>query len=291
MAASSTQFNASIISKVAQYIYDHSEEAINIEALADYAGFSKYHFNRMFFAATGFQLGDFIKRQKLEKAMFLLKNGQTNILEAAMRVGYDSPSSFTRAFKTNFGCTPSDIQNGKSPLNERAGNLPPKKVIEALKLEPKWRELPETTVLGFYGVGFNEQSFSKVAGQLYKRLSELAAPLDFSELQPIGVAIDNPWVGEQTQSQFFAGFFKGLAQQQQLEHYTLQGGRYACFIHQGPHNTMWQTISQVYAHWVLPNQIRLKDQHIVQRYLNNPAETDAEKLITELYFAVESDAI
>lgn len=291
MASSPTQFNAAIISKVAQYIYDHSEEAINVEALADYAGFSKYHFNRMFFAATGFQLGEFIKRQKLEKAMFLLKSGKENILEVAMCVGYDSPSSFTRAFKNNFACTPTDIQNGKSPLNERAGTLPPKKLAEAFKLEPKWRELPQTAVLGFYGAGFNEQSFSKVAGQLYKRLSELAAPLDFSELQPIGVAIDNPWVGEQMQSQFFAGFLKGLAQQQQLEHYTLQGGRYACFSHQGPHNTMWQTISQVYAHWVLPNQIRLKDQHIVQRYLNNPADTDAEKLITELYFAVESDAI
>ncbi|MCF6459281.1 helix-turn-helix transcriptional regulator [Pseudoalteromonas sp. MMG024] len=117
MASTPTQFNAAIISKVAQYVYDHSDEAINVEALADYAGFSKYHFNRMFFAATGFQLGEFIKRQKLEKAMFLLKTGHSNILEVAMSVGYDSPSSFIRAFKTNFGCTPSDIQNGKSPLN------------------------------------------------------------------------------------------------------------------------------------------------------------------------------
>lgn len=289
MTNSTSQFNATIISQVAQYIYDHSEEAINIEGLADYAGFSKYHFNRLFFAATGFQLGDFIKRQKLEKAMFLLKTGHSNILEVAMSVGYDSPSSFTRAFKTNFGCTPSDIQNGKSPLNVRAGTLPPKKLTEAFKLEPIWRELPETTVLGFYGVGFNEQSFSKVAGQLYKRLSELAAPLDFSELQPIGVAIDNPWVGEQTQSQFFAGFINGLTQAQQLDNYSLHAGRYACFTHKGPHSTMWQTISQVYAHWVLPNQIRLKDQHIVQYYLNNPADTPPQELITELYFAVESD--
>ena len=223
--------------------------------------------------------------------MFLLKTGHSNILEVAMSVGYASPSSFTRAFKTNFGCTPSDIQNGQSPHNERAGNLPPKKVSDAFTLEPIWRELPETTVLGFYGTGFTEQSFSNLAGQLYARLTSLAEPLSFNELQPIGVAIDNPWVGKQTQSQFFAGFLNGLTQQQKLESYKLQSGRYACFRHQGPHNTMWQTISQVYAHWVLPNQIRLKDQHIVQRYINNPADTDAEKLITELYFAVEIDAI
>lgn len=289
MTNSTSQFNATIISQVAQYIYDHSEEAINIEGLADYAGFSKYHFNRLFFAATGFQLGDFIKRQKLEKAMFLLQNGGNNILDVALSAGYDSPSSFTRAFKTNFGCTPTDILNGKSPLNVRAGNLPPKKLAKNTALVPTWRDLSDTNIWGLYGTGFTEQSFSNVAGQLYQRLAELAEPLDFSELQPIGVAIDNPWVGEQTQSQFFAGFVKGLTQAQQLDSYTLHAGRYACFTHKGPHSTMWQTISQVYAHWVLPNQIRLKDQHIVQYYLNNPADTPPQELITELYFAVESD--
>lgn len=290
MAYSPSQFNAEIISKVAQYIYEHSEQAINIEELARYAGFSKYHFNRLFFAATGFQLGEFIKRQKLEKAMFLLKNGHTNILEVAISVGYDSPSSFTRAFKTNFDRTPTDILNGNLPINMRAGNLPPKKVSEGAKLTPVWRDLPQTRVLGLYGSGFSEQSFSKVAGQLYSRLTELAEPLDFGELQPIGIAIDNPWVGEQKQSQFFAGFRQGLeGAKHQIDHYVLQSGRYACFTHKGPHSTMWQTISQVYARWVLPNQIRLKDQHIVQSYLNNPKDTPSQDLITELYFSVEDN--
>ncbi|MFT6692196.1 MAG: AraC family transcriptional regulator [Colwellia sp.] len=50
---------------------------------------------------------------------------------------------------------------------------------------------------------------------------------------------------------------------------------------------MWQTISKVYAQWVLANSIKLKDQQIVQLYLNNPMETEPEALKTELYFAVE----
>jgi AraC family transcriptional regulator len=53
---------------------------------------------------------------------------------------------------------------------------------------------------------------------------------------------------------------------------------------------MWQTISQVYAQWVLPNNIKLKDQQIVQLYLNNPLEIEPAALQTALYFAVEDIA-
>ena len=287
------QVHGQIIGQVAQYVFDHSDQPISLDQLARYTGFSKYHFNRIFFAATGFQLGEYIQRQKLEKAMHLLKRGQGNILEVALSVGYESASSFTRAFKTNFGCTPTAIMNGDvaidnaSFINDRAGVLAPKKRLSETGLEPVWKTLEGTRVIGLYGRGFEQQSFSQVAGQLFQRLSEIAAPLNFDQLQPIGVAIDNPWVGEQAETSYFAGFLSGLDPvADELEHYDWQAGRWACFMHQGPHSTMWQTISQVYAQWVLPNQIKLKDQHIIQRYINSPQVVAADELLTELYFAV-----
>jgi AraC family transcriptional regulator len=143
-------------------------------------------------------------------------------------------------------------------------------------------------VYGFYGKGFNEQSFSAVAGKLYGRLAAIAEPLSYEELQPIGVSVDNPWMGEQTESRFFAGFVEGLSTpHEKLVTFNWRSGRWACFTHTGSHDCMWQTISQVYAQWVLPNSIKLKDQQIVQLYLNNPMETEPEALKTELYFAVE----
>ncbi|MAG77557.1 MAG: AraC family transcriptional regulator [Colwelliaceae bacterium] len=290
MSASLNNYNAKIISQVGQYIYDHSDEAISLDALASYTGFSKYHFNRMFFAATGYQLGEFIQRHKLEKALNLIKSGSSNITDVALSVGYESPSSFTRAFKKCFSLTPSDVAQGLAPSNERAIGLKPKKLLEGQIIEPHWKLLPEVQLLGLYGKGFNEQSFSKLAGELYGKLSQLAEPLSYQELQPVGVSIDNPWMGEQAESQFFAGFVNGLAMHQdKLEIYPWSAGRWACFTHIGPHNCMWQTISQVYAQWVLPNNIQLKDQHIVQLYLNNPLETAPEELQTELYFAVEDE--
>lgn len=282
--------NAKIISLVGQYIYDHSDQPISLDALAEYTGYSKFHFNRIFFAATGFQLGEFIQRQKLEKSLHLLKQGNNNIIDVALSVGYDSPSSFSRAFKKNFSITPRDIIRGILPTNERAGSLTPKKILTDKKINPIWKRLQTRKIYGFYGKGFSEQSFSALAAKLYGRLAYMAAPLTYSQLQPIGVSVDNPWVGEQTESRFFAGFVEGLSEHQNtLEVFNWQAGNWACFTHIGPHDTMWQTISQVYSQWVLPNNIKLKDQQIVQLYLNNPVETKPDLIKTELYFAVEEN--
>jgi AraC family transcriptional regulator len=45
--------NIKIISQVGQYIYDHSDQTISLKDLAQYTGFSKYHFNRIFFCGNG----------------------------------------------------------------------------------------------------------------------------------------------------------------------------------------------------------------------------------------------
>lgn len=283
--------NDKIISQVAQYVYSHSDQPISLDSLAEYTGFSKYHFNRLFFAATGFQLGEFIQRQKLEKALYLIKQGNHNILDVALCTGYDSPSSFSRVFKKHYSVTPTDVARGVLPRNERAGDLKPKKNMPNGKITPKWKDLPLRNVLGLYGKGFSEQSFSSIAGKLYGRLAAMAEPLDYSQLQPIGVSVDNPWIGEQKESRFFAGFLNGLDDHNDsLEVFDWQAGKWACFTHQGPHDTMWQTISRVYSQWVLPQNITLKNQQIVQLYLNNPIKTEPDLVKTELYFAVDESA-
>ncbi|MFD2166471.1 helix-turn-helix domain-containing protein [Thalassotalea euphylliae] len=280
--------NTKIISQVAQYIYDNSDKAISLDALASHTGFSKYHFNRLFFAATGYQLGEFIQRHKLEKALNHIKTGNHNIIDVALSIGYDSPSSFTRAFKKHFSLTPTDVMQGKQPSNERAGNLPPKKLFAETPVIPVLETLPKQTILGLYGKGFSEQSFSALAGQLYGRLATIAEKMSFDALQPIGVAVDNPWVGAQSESNFFAGFINGLDQHfHTLQTFEWQAGKWACFTHLGSHDSMWQTISQVYSQWVLPNDIALKDQQIVQRYVNSPLDTPPERLETKLYFAID----
>ena len=58
-------------------------------------------------------------------------------------------------------------------------------------------------------------------------------------------------------------------------------------VHKGSYGLMWQTISRVYAGWIVPERIFLRDDAIIQVYLNNPKNTAEAELTTALYFPVD----
>lgn len=69
-----------------------------------------------------------------------------------------------------------------------------------------------------------------------------------------------------------------------FEEYTWCGGGWAKFQHGGPHNLIWQTISRIYAGWVIPRNVQLQNNAIVQVYLDNPSTTPEAALRTNLFF-------
>jgi signal transduction histidine kinase/DNA-binding response OmpR family regulator/ligand-binding sensor domain-containing protein len=63
---------------------------------------------------TGMTLGQYILKLRLDKAADLLKNSRFTITEISYRIGIESPSYFTKAFKAQFGVTPSEFVNSTS---------------------------------------------------------------------------------------------------------------------------------------------------------------------------------
>lgn len=95
------------INLVIDHISTHLSENLSLEALAELAGFSPFHFHRIFKAITDEPLNQFVNRVRVEQAAKLLRaNPSLNILDAAVMCGYDSASGFSRAFKRQFGFSP-----------------------------------------------------------------------------------------------------------------------------------------------------------------------------------------
>ena len=61
-----------LANQVSGYVQAHLGDSIVIDDLARHCGVSKYHLNRLFYATTGFQLGEFIQRRRLQAAYALL---------------------------------------------------------------------------------------------------------------------------------------------------------------------------------------------------------------------------
>jgi AraC family transcriptional regulator len=90
------------------YIERHLDGELSLEKLAQVAGFSKFHFHRIFYSQTGETLFGFIMRLRLEKGAGLLAgNSRITVTEAAMASGFANSSSFARSFKQHFGASPS----------------------------------------------------------------------------------------------------------------------------------------------------------------------------------------
>ena len=94
------------INRVVEYIRMHLDEDIDLRVLAELAGFSPYHFHRIVSALLGEPLGEFIVRTRIETAARLLRYTDVPVAEIAYRVGYDTPSSLSKAFRRFFGISP-----------------------------------------------------------------------------------------------------------------------------------------------------------------------------------------
>ncbi len=94
------------VNKVQDYIEMNVSEGFSLNQLAQIAGFSSYHFHRIFYSITGETLFQYIQRIRLEKAArFLVINQKMSIMDIALECGFSNQSSFAKAFKNYFSLT------------------------------------------------------------------------------------------------------------------------------------------------------------------------------------------
>ncbi|MBC8171408.1 MAG: AraC family transcriptional regulator [Anaerolineae bacterium] len=92
------------INGVIDHIREHLAEDLSLDALAELACFSPFHFHRIFTSLVGEPVNQFVVRLRLERAAALLKTSpKMPIMDVALECGFESASGFSRAFKKRFG--------------------------------------------------------------------------------------------------------------------------------------------------------------------------------------------
>ena len=92
------------------YIKNHCLEDITLEMVSETAGFSKFHFSRLFKQYSGLNFHDYLLGCRIRAAEKFLADPALSITEAAFQSGFSSLSTFNRAFKKQKGCTPSEYR-------------------------------------------------------------------------------------------------------------------------------------------------------------------------------------
>ena len=95
---------------VCSYIDEHCTEDLTLESVADRAGFSKFHFSRLFKQFTNISFYKYLNQKRIETAEKLLVSPDLSITEVSLSSGFSSMSSFIRMFKQIKGCTPTEYR-------------------------------------------------------------------------------------------------------------------------------------------------------------------------------------
>lgn len=89
------------------YIEDNLKAEISADELSTNAGFSLYHYYRIFQKTVGMPIKQYITRRRLLWATYEMANGKKQV-EAALAYGFDTAAGFYKAFRREFGCSPSE---------------------------------------------------------------------------------------------------------------------------------------------------------------------------------------
>ena len=100
-------YHINMIQKSLDYIEDNLKSELSIAELADLAGYSLYHYERIFKRLVGISIARYIKRRRLLHAAFDIASG-SKIIDAAYRYGFDTNAGFYKAFVREFGEAPTE---------------------------------------------------------------------------------------------------------------------------------------------------------------------------------------
>jgi AraC family transcriptional regulator len=98
-----------------EYLHAHLSSPVTLDDLCKVTGISKYHLIRLFQKHVGTTPGQYLRNQKLQLAEQLLRHSRKTILSIALESGFNSLSSFERAFRKKFGISPSGYRKRLSP--------------------------------------------------------------------------------------------------------------------------------------------------------------------------------
>lgn len=270
------------INKVVAYINDHLDESLDLKTLAKVAALSEFHFHRVFKALKGESIGAHISRLRIEAAARLLRYSALSIEDIAFNIGYEAPAALSKAFKNQYGVTPTQYRTNKDIYIMKKEIINPDlalKVPKIMELEPK--NLIYVALTGEYGT----LDYGKAYEQLWAVVK--SQKLFTKGIESICVSYDDPKITEASlqRSEVSLSIHKPTHPEGEVSCKTLAGGKYAVFFYQGSY-THLSAVYDAAMRWVIDSEYEIREEPTFEKYLNDSRRTPEEKLKTEVYIPI-----
>jgi len=261
-----------------------------MDDLARAAGFSVFHFHRIFSAMVGETLGEHLLRLRMERAAFELTYSSRSIPDIAFSAGYETHESFTRAFRKRFGQTPSRYRKETRCPGERGSSPTLRVVIQRQGGKPMEVKIEQFEPMTIVSVRYTGPYAG--CGAAWEKLC--SSPRNSAGIGPktlfLGISYDDPDITEPEKIRYDACMTvpEGFEPEPGFEKQTVKGGKYAVLRHTGPHDGLLACYRWFYGEWLPGSGCEPASAPSFEIYRNTSDETPPEKLITDICIPLDA---
>lgn len=170
---------------VLDFIDNHLDGTLTLEALAAQAHFSRHHFLRVFQDWYGEAPMAYVRRRRLEAGATLLRYSNDHVADIALRCGFETADGFGRAFRQYFGATPTRWRQDSlaPPVSTNAAGRP------ALRPWPvRIEQMPDVRVAYTRRVG----AYGEASASQWHQLADWMQRQRLGALTRYGIGLDDP---------------------------------------------------------------------------------------------------
>jgi AraC family transcriptional regulator len=272
------------------------DRVIRVAEAADRAGYSVFHFQRLFHAMTGEPWSEFHRRLRLEQAAAMCYLGELRIFAIALKCGFENPEVFTRAFKAAFGCNPSEFQELgienpilPSPNGVHQADPDSMTAFRALRepgkpIEYEFKEMPGMRLAGMRYKG-PLQFISKAWLELHEWAKTHGIDLNKRLLVTCAEELDEDTPPE-AQEAYVAIDDRG---EPGLERFETRPGLYLTARHRGSGHLLADFWLRIYAECLPESGCMLREAPAFQIYPESLFVEDPADFVTDIYIPLEAN--
>ena len=270
--------------QVCDYIIHHLDTPLSLAQLSDIACCSRWHFHRLFTAFCGMPLYRYIQWMRLRRASWRLAfNPQDRIIDIALDAGFQSPESFSRAFRAAFGKSPRQFRHRPDWL-EWHRRTPVMTFPEQQNMNVNIIDFPTTPIATLQHRGSPDLVNASAARFIAWRKSSGLSPVRQSST--FGIAWDDPQTTPPEAFRFdICGSVSAPVPDNDFGviNAEIAGGRYAVARHAGSLDTLSQTVWWMFREWLPGSGESLRDDPVFFHYLNFVNDVAEHELLTDIY--------
>ena len=276
------------LNSVTKYIDEHLGEKLDLKKLAKRSNFSDYHFHRIFKDYYNETLAAYISRNRVERAAYLLRYTNSSIKDITYQVGFEFPSSLSKAFKQLYDVTPSEYRYNKSLF-----------VVDELIRRKKKALLLGVSYSGIVMLKNINIIYNRIMGpydflsyldvwrHLLKYAEEknaITEKYDFIIMYHNDINITET---SRLRSDVCITIDKKIPAEGRIGVKEITGGRYAVFTYNGPYAGHSEIFNSIFKKWESDKQYELRNLPIFEKYINNPMKTKPDQLNKEIYLPIQ----